>query len=63
MRETRVDFSEAKYKAGPEPYNALLSEIARTGVDPYSWKEIKRLVCFRSESVRDRFHPLTRRRC
>ena len=46
-----IDFNEEKYKTSLESYNKLLVEIAKTGSNPYTWKEIKKFICYKSEAV------------
>ena len=55
-REELKDFTEEKYKAAPEPYNRLLSEVAKTGVNPYTWKEIKKFICYKAEAIIKEFY-------
>jgi len=55
-KEELKEFTEEKYKANPEPYNRLLAEIAKTGINPYTWKEIKRLVSYKVETILREFY-------
>ncbi len=55
-KEELKDFTEIKYKVNPEPYNRLLSEIAKTGANPYGWKDVKKFICYKAESVIREFY-------
>ena len=50
-----LEFEEAKYKANQEPYNKLLEEVAKSGINPYTWKDIKKFIIFKANSVISEF--------